>query len=813
MATSGSTTDPYSGRPAFNGYLVVSRGTVSGTSARWNWSLYARNPGGSSSTYVLDAYGWSVNVEGQAFSGSHNLDFRGGQASILLGSGTTGYIDQGGSTRVINFSFSHGPASIFGTAANSGSFTADALATVPGAPPTPTFQSATETSLTFGIAQPSNNGGSAILGYEMRIVSNDGQTLIGTWTGTGSPQSTAGHMTLEPATSYRVLYRARNALGYGGYSTFATMTTLPAAPTSVTLGTPTINSMPVTWSRGDNGAALTGFDLQYADNPGFTGATTIPLGNVTSYTLTSLTPGTTYYVRVRAKASSVNSSWSSTVSKATAEATAPGLSIVPALSGTSATLTLTPPPGSSGVTNYRIERRIGTGAATVYNTVTSPYVVSGLTPGTTYQWRASAFFGGYQSPWTDWKPVLQPRPNVEAGDYFDGNTPDADGIEYTWDGAVNNSPSRASAPGVLGWMTFAEGATDSGGLGVVTQVANPWVNDRAAQVTFFTPPTSAGFRFGQQEAAPGWSEAQAQGDYVGSIYVYLSEPQSLAAGLSFFDDLGTPLGEVVAPAQVVPAETWTRLTVSGRAPADSEHGAVWVTDVTGTGWRAWEAGEQVVADAAMISIGVLYDYFNGDTPDTANWAYTWMGTPHASVSERTALDQAAEDPLRDPDCPPPPAPPAPPTIVDECIVEVGSWRRYWAIIPAQEIRTWLDAVPTVTVTTGDFEARQVRIRYYANPENLPPESFTATAWDAEQIISYMPAHTTLTIDGVSQRVWASVNGAAEIAADRLLYGTNGMPASWPLLSCGTSYLISLDVPLDAPDGNLTIEVGLTTRSM
>jgi hypothetical protein len=85
-------------------------------------------------------------------------------------------------------------------------------------------------------------------------------------------------------------------------------------------------------------------------------------------------------------------------------------------------------------------------------------------------------------------------------------------------------------------------------------------------------------------------------------------------------------------------------------------------------------------------------------------------------------------------------------------------------------------------------------------------------WCSEQIISYLPQATVLTLDGVTQRAWAEVDGGSPQSADHLLYGTGGTPATWPILSCGVSYLISLEVPIDAPEGNVSIEAAVTTRT-
>jgi hypothetical protein len=215
----------------------------------------------------------------------------------------------------------------------------------------------------------------------------------------------------------------------------------------------------------------------------------------------------------------------------------------------------------------------------------------------------------------------------------------------------------------------------------------------------------------------------------------------------------------------------------------------------------------------MVTIGELIDWFSGDTADTAQFSYEWLGAANASESMRTTLDSDDVDPLADPDCPPIPSPPSPPVISDDCLDEVGTWRRYWAIIPVDQVSDWLAILPTIYITTGALAARQVRIRVYRNPEGLDPSVFPASEWDAEQIVSFIPPLTTLTLDGVAQRVWAEVGGGDPISADRLLYGTGGGPATWPVLSCGTAYLISFDVPLDAPEGNLSVDVALTTRML
>jgi hypothetical protein len=256
---------------------------------------------------------------------------------------------------------------------------------------------------------------------------------------------------------------------------------------------------------------------------------------------------------------------------------------------------------------------------------------------------------------------------------------------------------------------------------------------------------------------------------------------------------------------------WTRLTVTAVSPATADYATVRVRDTGITGWSAWRGGEYFDADAVMVTLGSEYPYFDGSTLDTTQYAYEWTGTVDASPSRRLTLEQDETDPLQDPDCDPVPPAPRPPTIDPACIIETGTWRRYMAVIPETEVILWGSTIPTLTLTTAAAAERQVRIRFYANPDGLAPSQVDMSYWEAELIITYIPKHTVLTLDRITRRVRASVNGGELRAANQLLYGTGGMPAVWPELRCGIGYIVTLDVPLDAPSGNLTTAIALTTR--
>lgn len=702
-------TTPYPGRPAF--YLRLS---VTGQLGNMSWSLWAVNPNRLSSTFDLTSRPWTVWIGPQNYQGSSALDFRGGQAEILLGSGPTSGSGQ------IGVSAAHS-GGIFGNPSLSGSYDAGQSIVPPNATQNGVMTEVAQTTMNYRFGY----GGGRVLTYEAQFAPTP-EALEGSW-----------------------IYNAGDGL----------------------------------------------------------------------FTLTGLTPGQTYYARSRGTNEAGAGPWGALASATTIPLEPPGVSVAPSLSGTQAVITLTPPGGISGVQSYTVERRLLSGGASTAQTGATPMTVTDLTPGTAYEWRARAnYSGSVVSPWSTWTTVFQPNPNTNPGDYFDGNTPDTADLDFGWVSTANNSISRANGLHPTGWADFIQASATSGGTGAcyrVTGAVATYPQGQAAgafsaRYSFFSDATAAGFRAGLDDAIG--AEVNEGGTYFGSIFARPSREQRLAASISWYDSLGVLLSRTVGPAQVVAAGATVRLVHSGIAPEDGT-ATVEAIDVAGAGWSLWLGGQTITVDGAMITVGSQFPYFDGNTPDTAAYAYDWEAAVNASPSFRTTLDVTTEDPLADPDCPPPPAPPTAPVITDECIGEGDQWRRYWVQVPAGEVAKWIATIPTLTLTTGAQAAREVRIRVYENPDQLPPSLFQPGAIEAEQIIRFIPPNTTMVLDGVTERARASVNGASWVAADHLLYGTGGAPATWPILTCGGAYLISLDVPLDAVLGNLAAALALTPRML
>lgn len=561
----------------------------------------------------------------------------------------------------------------------------------------------------------------------------------------------------------------------------------------------------------NGGSGETGFNHQSATDVNFTVNVRNWNDSNSPGQADSLTPGTTHYIRYRSVNALGAGPWSDPLAQTTLPAVAPGLIVAPSASGTQARVTMTAPGGVTGVSHYWIDwRLVGTTAFTSQQGGAAQ-TVTGLTPGARYEWKASAVIGGYESPKTALQTVTQPLPSTGPGQYFDGASADTPDLDYVWTGTAHTSKSTATGQIPTGW---AVSTSSSGGTAVVHQITGGVIGSHAARVTVVTDATAANMRMGQAATPGNTADVVPDAVYVGSLYAALTRANRVAAELTWLDASHSVLSRSVGPAVVVDANTWTRLEVTAASPAGAEFAAVVLVDPTGTSHVNWQGGDYIHLDAAMITLGEPYPYFDGDSADSTEFNFQWEATAHASASSRTPVAVAelvGGGSLIDPDCPPVPPPPRPPVIPTTCITETGTWRRYYGSVISSAVPDWYAAVPTFEIITRSTPIEQVRLRIYANPDELTPTEVDKSVWLSEQIISYVPADTKLTLDGVTQRAWAEVDGGAAQAAGHLLYGTGGSPATWPILSCGIAYLISIDVPIEVPVADTAVNAYLTTR--
>ena len=582
--------------------------------------------------------------------------------------------------------------------------------------------------------------------------------------------------------------------------------TTPGAPIPIGLDQATITSLRYRFSgTTDGGTPVREWQAQIASNGDFT-QNVQTVGSNGATVFTGLSGGTTYYARSRGRNDVGWGAWSSTISATTLPSGPPGITVSPSADGMAADVRLSPPGNATGVEEYQIDYRdTGASSVTTISTTSPTKRVSGLTPGGSYDWRARARFGTYWSPYSTWQTVVQTKPTPDPTAYFDGSLPGRGNRIFEWAGIEHGSVSRAYTAKPVGWTA----ATSGGGAVSLGQVVGGRDRAFAARALVTTDTTGPGVSLGL-DPATAYSTIIADAPYAASMYVRPSRSQRIAAAIYWYSATGSPMGSQVGGAVVAPIGEWTRLSVSGESPAGAARAVVRVMDVAGTGWSAWKAGEFFDADAAMISLRRLYDYFDGSFLGTPEFSYNWEGAPDASVTVRE-YDPEDVFVLLDPDCDAIPSSPRPPAIVNDCVTIVGQWRRFWYAIPASEVGEWSETLPTIRITTATADVGQVRLRFYRNPDGLPIEKYDATRWDGELILSYAPPAATITLDGISQSATADVAGRTGVSADHLLYGSNGGVVTWPVLSCGDAYLMSWDIPISVPSGNLSVNLELTQR--
>ena len=309
--------------------------------------------------------------------------------------------------------------------------------TVPGVPTALTL-TVKHRSLGVSWTAPSGNGGSALTGYKVQYrVKDTNETQTGDQPGDWQSHSHSGTGTtatigsLTNGTAYQVQVRATNRSGDSSWtaSTAATPANVPAAPAAPTL-TKGAQQLTVAWDEpATNGAAITDYDVAYractatdsdtsvltcATNPTWDDDWTDRTGETasdtaTSVTITGLTNGTAYQVRVQASNSQGDSGWSTAASAAPRDK--PAQPAAPTVAVWNAQLQVSwsePAANGAPITDYDVQYRACTatdGDSAVLTCATNPTwaddwtdrtgettsdtatsaTVTGLTNGTAYQ--------------------------------------------------------------------------------------------------------------------------------------------------------------------------------------------------------------------------------------------------------------------------------------------------------------------------------------------------------------------------------------------------------------------------------------------
>jgi titin len=308
-----------------------------------------------------------------------------------------------------------------------------------------------------------DDGGSSVTGMEYSVDH-------GAWTPTGTTSPTFTITGLDNGTTYMVAVRADSAIGDGDPSApqSAAPLTVPDAPLGV-LAASDSESADVTWTApgSDGGSPITGYTATaYASSDG-----TSPVGTCSTTTLactvSGLNDGTTYYVGVVAT-NAAGSGVSSDPLQPVVPVARPQSPVITGISAGDSYLSVSFSPGDPGgdpVTSFQYSLD-GVDTWTSTGGTTSPFVIDGLTDGTTYTVELEGVSAAGTSP---------------------ASTP-LSGTPYTYPGPVLASSITAYGEDGGAVVNWAPPASD-GGAPISDQTVNG-INDSAYTVTAFDSPSA-----------------------------------------------------------------------------------------------------------------------------------------------------------------------------------------------------------------------------------------------------------------------------------------------------------------------------------
>jgi len=290
--------------------------------------------------------------------------------------------------------------------------------TVPQPPTGLAASAASSSQINLSWNAPSDNGGSAITGYQIERSTDSGSTWNTIVADTGSVSTTYSNTGLSPSTAYTYRVSAINGIGTSSPSNTATATTsqaptVPQPPTGLSATAVSSSQINLSWNTPSNngGSAITGYMIERSQDNGNTwGTIASNTGSAsTTYSDTGLGASTTYTYRVSA-INSVGTSMPSNIASATTNTQMfppqpPTNLSATAISSSQITLSWNAPGnnGGSAITGYKIERSgIGGSWSTIVSntgSTSTTYTDTGLLPLMTYTYRVSAINGiGTSSP-------------------------------------------------------------------------------------------------------------------------------------------------------------------------------------------------------------------------------------------------------------------------------------------------------------------------------------------------------------------------------------------------------------------------------
>lgn len=152
-----------------------------------------------------------------------------------------------------------------------------------------------------------------------------------------------------------------------------------------------------------------------------------------------------------------------------------------------------------------------------------------------------------------------------------------------------------------------------------------------------------------------------------------------------------------------------------------------------------------------------------------------------------------------------------PAFVDGCFCDPLVPIQTCCEIPSDAFGQFFDGAPVIEIFSGSSVMRSTTIRFFDNPQGLPCcDAAENPCRDCDSLqIRYIPASSTLTIDGTTRTVTLLCPGSTEaILADHLTV----TPFTWPILQC-VDFCICTETDGATVADDATVSILVTPREM
>jgi alpha-tubulin suppressor-like RCC1 family protein len=350
----------------------------------------------------------------------------------------------------------------------------------------------------------------------------------------------------------------------------------PSAVQALAISSKTATSVTLTWSPPSSGAeSVTDYIIQYSVNNSNWTNFNDGASSATGTTVTGLTRGTTYYIRVIPFSTELGTSQSVIVTPANL-ASAPSSLTISSKTETSLNLSWAAPDnGGQSITDYLIQYSTDSNTWTDLNNeidTTTTASITGLVRSTEYNLRVAAVTVEGQSLWatTTGTPALPPDPPSNVT--FTNKT--ATTISLSWDAPiddggqpVNDYEIEYSIDGTDSWTTFSDGFSTNTTTTITGLTRGTPYQVRVSAIT------NTGKSTPRQEKSNIWSSVSSGTDFTCAT---TSELTLWCWGSNDYGRLGTgDYSNHLTPTQI-PGTTWNNITTGfNHSCATKTDGTLW----------------------------------------------------------------------------------------------------------------------------------------------------------------------------------------------------------------------------------------------